>query len=173
VLVIGPGGAGKSTVAKRLGRILSLEVIHLDKFYWKPGWIEAPKEEWDVPIERLLAGESWIMDGNYSRTLERRLKSADTVVFLDFPRMICIWRVIKRVAAHFRMTRPDMAPDCPERFTPQFLLWIWNYQRRARPRVMKLLRENASTKVVIALRSQKEVERFLERLSRYPLRHSS
>jgi adenylate kinase family enzyme len=86
VLVIGPGGAGKSTVAKRLGRILSLEVIHLDKFYWKPGWIEAPKEEWDVPIERLLAGESWIMDGNYSRTLERRLKSADTVVFLDFAR---------------------------------------------------------------------------------------
>jgi len=164
VLVIGPGGAGKSTVAKRLGRILSLEVIHLDKFYWKPGWIEPAKEDWHATVERLLSGDSWIMDGNYSGTLERRLKSADTVVFLDFPRTICIWRVIKRVVTHFHKTRPDMAPGCPERFTLQFLIWIWNYPRRTRPKVAKLLSENASGKTVLMLRSPKEVERFVEEL---------
>ena len=96
VLVIGPGGAGKSTLAQRLGEILSLEGIHLDKFYWRAGWIEPPKEDWLATIEQLLARDAWVMDGNYSGTLERRLEAADTVVFLDLPRTTCVWRVIKR-----------------------------------------------------------------------------
>ena len=66
VLVIGPGGAGKSTFARRLGQILSIEVIHLDTLYWRPGWIEPSKEDWLATVERLLARDAWIMDGNYS-----------------------------------------------------------------------------------------------------------
>jgi len=162
VLVIGPSGAGKSTVATRLGQKLSLEVIHLDKHYWKPGWIESSKEEWRATVDRLLSGDRWIIDGNYSSTLERRLTFADTIIFLDFPRRTCFWRTIKRRFTHFGATRPDMAPGCPERFTLEFLMWIWNYPRRSRPRVVELLRQNTSNKIVLVLRSQNEVERFIE-----------
>src|SRR5580765_7184882 len=91
ILVIGSGGAGKSTFAKRLGEILKIEVIHLDSLYWKPGWIEPPKPEWKKTIERLLTRDFWVMDGNYSGTLDVRFEACDTVIFLDIARMICLW----------------------------------------------------------------------------------
>src|SRR5688572_30960534 len=75
ILVIGSGGAGKSTFARRLGKILSIEVIHLDSIYWRPGWIETPKQEWKKRVEHLIAGDSWIMDGNYSGTLQLRFEA--------------------------------------------------------------------------------------------------
>ena len=63
VLVIGSGGAGKSIFANRLGELLNIEVLHLDKFYWRPGWIETPKAEWIKTVDELLKRDSWIMDG--------------------------------------------------------------------------------------------------------------
>src|SRR5918992_2213979 len=96
ILVIGSGGAGKSTVARRLGQLLDLEVNHLDKFYWKPGWVESPRDEWLETVIELINRDSWIIDGNYSGTLELRLQKADTVVFLDMPRRLCLWRIVKR-----------------------------------------------------------------------------
>src|SRR3954466_4414965 len=109
VLVIGPGGAGKSTFAKRLGELLKIEVLHLDKFYWRPGWVETPKSEWLKTIEELVEGESWIMDGNYSGTLDVRFTACDTVIFLDMSRALCLWRVLKRVIMYWKRSRPDMA----------------------------------------------------------------
>jgi len=96
VLVIGSGGAGKSTFARRLAQCAGLPLIHLDAIYWKPGWLETPKEEWTQVVESLLAGERWVMDGNYGGTLEQRLASCDTVVFLDLPRSLCLWRAAVR-----------------------------------------------------------------------------
>jgi adenylate kinase family enzyme len=72
VLVIGPGGVGKSTLATRLGELLNIEVLHLDKFYWQPGWVELPKPVWLKTVEELLRRDAWIMDGNYSGTLDIR-----------------------------------------------------------------------------------------------------
>lgn len=164
VLVIGPGGAGKSTLARRLGQVLSLEVIHLDRFYWKPGWIEPAKVDWQATVEELLGRDAWVMDGNYSGTFERRLESCDTVIFLDFPRTICLWRVVKRAAAYFRRTRPDMADGCPEQLTFQFLLWIWNYPKRSRPKILKALSEIGHRKRVVSFQSSSDVESFLARL---------
>ena len=85
VLVIGSGGAGKSTFASKLSKRTGLPLIHLDSLYWRPGWIETSTAEWDQTIEHLLGRDTWIMDGNYGRTLERRLAACDTVIFLDLP----------------------------------------------------------------------------------------
>jgi adenylate kinase family enzyme len=104
IFVIGPGGAGKSTFATQLGEILGIEVIHLDSLYWKPGWVEPPKSEWAATLEALLERDTWIVDGNYSGTLERRLAVCDAVVFLDLPRRTCIWRVLRRAARYDNST---------------------------------------------------------------------
>ena len=108
VLVIGSGGAGKSAFAVRLGQATGLPVIHLDAAYWKPGWREPSKDAWAARVTQLLAGEHWIMDGNYGGTLEQRLAACDTVVFLDMPRLLCIWRVLKRFVQYRGRTRPDV-----------------------------------------------------------------
>lgn len=160
VLVIGPGGAGKSTLATQLGELLNIEVLHLDKFYWHPGWIETPKSEWLETVEELVRRDSWVMDGNYSGTLDVRYQACDTVIFLDISRTICLWRVIKRAIMYRRNSRPDMAEGCPERLTLEFILWIWNYPRRTRPKIVRML-ESHSEKKIVWLRSQSDVERFL------------
>ena len=94
--MIGSGGAGKSTVARHLGKLLNIEVFNLDALYWKPGWVKTPRGEWRKIIEELLKRDSWIIDGNYSNTLELRLKECDTVIFLDIGSAACLWRVVKR-----------------------------------------------------------------------------
>jgi adenylate kinase family enzyme len=115
VLVIGSGGAGKSVFASRLGALLKIEVLHLDRFYWRSGWSEPPKDQWQKTVDELLRRDAWIMDGNYSGTLARRVDACDTVIFLDLPRVLCIWRVLKRALIYRNDIRPDMAEGCPRK----------------------------------------------------------
>jgi len=161
VLIIGPGGAGKSTVARRLGELLRIEVFHLDRYYWQPGWVETPKHIWQARVEQLLRQDSWIIDGNYSGTLGTRLQACDTVIFLDMSRLLCVWRIIRRRLIYRKTKRPDMADRCDERFSLEFLSWVWNYSRRSRPKVVGLLKANEKTKKIVWLSSKGEVERFL------------
>jgi len=123
VLVIGSGGAGKSTFAATLSRRTGLPLIHLDSLYWRPGWIETSAAEWDQTIEHLLGRDTWIMDGNFGRTLERRLAACDTVIFLDLPRLLCLQRIIRRRLQFHGRSRPDMREGCPERLSWEYIQW--------------------------------------------------
>jgi adenylate kinase family enzyme len=74
VLVIGGPGAGKSTLAARLGAALGLPVVHLDAHFWRPGWQESPRPEWAARVAELAAAERWVMDGHYAGTLAVRAR---------------------------------------------------------------------------------------------------
>ena len=168
VLIIGSGGAGKTTFAQALASRTGLPLTHLDQLFWHPGWVPTPDEEWDRLIAQLIARDSWILDGNYGRTLPRRLDAADTVIFLDLPPLVCTWRILKRQLRYAGRIRPDSAPGCPERLTWEFVAWVWTYRSRRRPEIMKRLDTVKSTKRIIVLRSDKEVRRFLERVLHNP-----
>ena len=161
ILIIGSGGAGKSTVATKLGQFLNLEVNHLDKCYWRPGWVEPPREVWVQTVTDLISRDSWIIDGNYSGTLEVRMHRCDTIVFLDMSRLVCVWRIVKRNLQYRSSDRPDMAQGCPEKLDPGFVSWVWNYPRRSRPQVVELIRTHQNGKRVIWLRSKADVKKFL------------
>ena len=165
VLVIGPGGSGKSTFAARLGQILGIEVKHLDRFYWRAGWTKPSNEDWIKTVNELISGESWIVDGNYSGTLVQRLERCDTVIFLDMPRLLCMWRITKRRVIYRNRSRPDMAEGCAEKLDREFISWVWNYSHRSRPKVIKLLNENQESKKIVWLRSNAEVENFLNHVN--------
>lgn len=159
VLVIGCPGAGKTTFARQLARITDLPLIHLDQQFWRPGWIEPDQASWTAKVKTLLAEPHWIIDGNYGGTLSLRLSRADTVIFLDLPRWLCLWRILRRTLRHLGRTRDDMTPDCPEHFDWKFLKFIWNYRRDHRPRVMGALQGFDGT--VILCQSPSEVAAFL------------
>jgi adenylate kinase family enzyme len=161
VLVIGPGGSGKSTFARRLGQKLGIAVKHLDSYYWRAGWTKPSNEDWLKTVNELLSGESWIIDGNFGGTLPMRVERCDTIIFLDMPRLLCLWRVTKRRLTHRNRSRPDMAEGCNEKLDLDFISWVWNYASRSRPKVVKLLNEKKSSKKIVWLRSSAEVERFL------------
>lgn len=164
ILVIGSGGAGKSTFARRLHEATGLKLIHLDKVFWQPNWTEMPKDEWKKQVENLVKGDEWIMDGNFGGTMEMRVKACDTVIFLDMPRTLCIYRALKRVAAYRKTTRPDMAEGCDEKFDLEFLSWIWNFSKTTKPKIEKLLEKYRNEKKIIRLKSKKEVESFFTNL---------
>ncbi|MSS72032.1 MAG: DNA topology modulation protein [Candidatus Latescibacteria bacterium] len=163
VLIIGSGGAGKSTLAVRLGELLGLPVIHLDTLYWKPGWEATPQDDWKRIIAEMVQRERWIMDGNYGGTLEERLKACDTVIFLAFSRLICLCRVFKRVAIYRGRSRPDLNPGCPEQLPDrEFLSWIWSYPRKRMPKILETLKALEGQKKIFILKSPSEARRFID-----------
>ena len=164
ILIIGCGGAGKSTLARQLGAKLNLPVVHLDKLYWKPGWVESSKEEIDEKIHIELQKPQWIIDGNYNRTISERMKRCDTVIYLDFSRFACLWGVCKRVLTTYGKVRPDMGEGCPERFDLDFLKWIWNFNKKNRERYYRILNESEGIQTIV-LKNRRMIKRFLRSLS--------
>lgn len=161
VVVIGSSGAGKSVLSRRLGDLTGLPVIHLDHHHWRPGWTEPPAEVWRDQVTEMVKGEEWIIDGNFGGTMELRLQNCDTVIFLDLPRHVCTWRVVKRMVKYYGRTRPDLAPDCPERFDFPFLKWVWNFQVRSKPAVERRIAKVEDRTDVHILKNDREVEAFL------------
>lgn len=165
IAIIGPGGAGKSTLARQIGAKTGLPVIHLDAHYWGAGWVEPPKDDWEQAVRGLTAGEAWVMDGNYGGTMDIRLAAADTILFLDLPRGTCLVRVVLRQVRYRNRTRPDMAAGCPERLTWFFLKYIWNYRRDRRPGILDRMRLHAGGRRLVQLQTPRQVRHFLEALS--------
>ena len=163
IIIIGCGGAGKSTLARQLGEKLNLPVVHLDKLFWKPGWTESAKDEIDAKIMAELAKPKWIIDGNYNRTIAERIRHCDTVIYLDFSRLACLMGVAKRILTTYGTVRPDMGAGCPERFDPEFLKWIWNFNRKHRENYYRLLNEAEGIETIV-LKNRRAVKRFLEQL---------
>ena len=163
IIIIGCGGAGKSTLARQLGDKLNLPVVHLDKLFWLPGWVEMEKDAFDALLLEEMAKEKWIMDGNFNRTMSQRLERCDTVIYLDFSRFACLMGVLKRVITTYGKERPDMGEGCPERIDFEFLKWVWNFNKNKRERYYKMLNE-AEGKQTIVLKNRRMVKRFLKSL---------
>jgi adenylate kinase family enzyme len=163
-LVIGCGGAGKTTFSRELSGRTGIPVIHLDALYWRPGWQPTPAVEWRATVAEVVRRSEWVMDGNYGGTFDLRLDAADVVYFLDTPRHICLFRVLRRWWRHRGSSRPSMPPGCPERVTWEFLHWIWTYPSRRRPEILRRLEDLGGERVRI-VRSPVDRERALAEVS--------
>jgi adenylate kinase family enzyme len=168
VLVIGCGGAGKSTFSRRLARVTGLPLIHLDRHYWRPGWVPTPEGEWNRQVAALIAGEAWIMDGNYANSLAARLARCDAVVFFDIPRLTCLWAALRRIVVHRFVRRPDLPDGCPESVDREFLAWIWNFPTRSRPRIVEALEGVGGDVVIVRIARRAETRAVLAAATRLP-----
>ena len=165
VLIIGCGGAGKSTLARRLGEKTGLPVVHLDQIWWEPGnWQHLSREEFDRRLALELEKPRWILDGNFNRTMEVRLEACDTVIYLDYSRWVCLGSWIGRVIRNRGKARPDMAEGCGEWFDPEMAKWIWTFNSKNRQRYYSLL-DGLEGKQVIILKNRKQAEQLLEQFT--------
>ena len=163
IVIIGCGGAGKSTLARQLGEKLEMPVVHLDKLYWMPGWVQENRDEFDRKLALELEKPRWIMDGNFDRTMPLRLEKCDTIIYLDFSRFACLRGVMKRILTTYGTVRPDMGDGCPERFDMEFLQWVWNYNKNKRQRNYELL-DQATHAQKIILKNRRAAKKFLHSL---------
>jgi adenylate kinase family enzyme len=161
VLVLGCSGSGKSTFARALGARARLPVVHLDQLYWRPGWVPAPRAEFEAAVAEAAAGERWVMDGNNASTFGLRVPRADAIVWFRRSRALCLWRVARRVAGSYGRVRPDMAPGCPERLDLEFLRYIWTFEALQVPKIEAGLVRHGGAGRVTMIRSDGEADAFL------------
>lgn len=162
VMIIGCSGAGKSTLARVLGVKTRIPVVHLDKIWWREGWENISREEFDRLLLAELEQPRWIIDGNYNRTIPQRLSRCDTVIWLDFPRWLCLFGIFRRILTTYGQVRPDMGTGCPERFDWEFLQWVWNFNKTQRPELYNLLNQVENVNVIV-LKNRRQVRKFVEK----------
>lgn len=158
IAVIGIMGAGKSTLSNKLSEGLGIEVHHLDKIYWKPGWIKIPSEEGEHIQREIIKKESWVFDGNWTGSMDIRLEPADTIIFLDFPKYICLYRVFKRVVAGKNIQPIDKAEGLKDRLSWKLIKAILTYPRKE---ILDKINKYSKGKRVYILHSTKDIDKFL------------
>lgn len=163
VIIIGCSGSGKSTLSRILSERTNLPVVHLDQLFWREGWVNISRDEFNSLLREELKKDKWIIDGNYDKTLEERMDRCDTVIYLDYPRWMCFLGVFKRVLLNYRKVRPDMAAGCPEKIDLEFLKWIWNFNKEHRDKFYKTLKKEKDKQIYI-FRNRKECNEFLRNL---------
>lgn len=156
ILVIGCPGAGKSTFSRCLRDRLGLPLFYLDRLWHRENRTTVSREVFDRGLTEILQGERWIIDGNYLRTLEMRLKRCDTVFLLDYPPALCL----EGAKARIGKKREDL-PWVEETFDEEFRQWIVDFPRMQLPRIYELLRTYRKDKQAIVFQSREEAERFL------------
>lgn len=158
VIVIGCPGAGKSTFARALHRKTGLPLYYLDMLWHKPDKSTVSRQEFDIKLRELLQQESWIIDGNYSRTLETRMKECDTVFLLDFPMEVCLQGAKERVGK----PRDDM-PWPEETVSEELKASIEYFPKLELPRIYTLLKEY-SHKNIIIFKNRQEAQEYLAKM---------
>lgn len=163
ILIIGNAGSGKSTFAKKLAAQTGLPLVHLDKLYWRGNWEHLSRPEFDALLQAELEKPSWIMDGNFNRTIPKRLQYCDHVFFFDLPTVTCLWGITQRIFQSYGKTRSDMGGNCPERFDRKKLPLYRNvlsFNRQHRKEYHRILKESGVP--VTVFRSRKDAQRYLQ-----------
>ncbi|MBV9836670.1 MAG: hypothetical protein JO156_01025 [Solirubrobacterales bacterium] len=150
VLILGRGGAGKSTLAYRLGSLTGLPVIELDRLFWQRGGEATPRDQWAAIQHDLIRREQWIIDGDLGPhdVLEPRLALADTVIVLNFSLLRCAWRSVRR-----------------SREAADYWRWVIAYRRRSVPILMEAIATHAPAARVYLFRNPRAARAFVRAIS--------
>ena len=159
VIVIGCPGSGKTIFAEKLNKITGLPLHYLDAIWHKPDKTHIPREEFDQRILEILATDEWIIDGEYGRTVEMRLKECDTVFLFDLPAEVCLQGVTNRLGK-----KRYEIPWIEKELDPEFEAYIKGFANDSLPRLYELIEKYGTEKRVIIFKSRKEADDFLNKM---------
>lgn len=157
IIVIGSPGAGKSVFSQKLKDITNLPLYHLDMLYHKKDGTHISKEELEEKLKSIFKEENWIIDGNYQRTLELRLKECDTVFLLDIPTDICIAGAESRIGRK----RDDM-PWIEEKLDEEFKKCIIDFSKEKLPQIYMLLDKYKCDTDIIIFKTREEADNYIK-----------
>ncbi|MBQ5824424.1 MAG: adenylate kinase [Clostridia bacterium] len=156
IIILGCPGSGKTTFAEKLNKRTGLPLYYLDAIWHKPDKTHIPREEFDSRIREIFSTDSWIIDGNYSRTIEMRLKECDTVFLFDLPTEVCLQGATERIGKG----RYDM-PWIEQELDPEFEAFIRGFPETTLPTIYELLEKHKAGKQIVIFKSRAEADEFL------------
>ncbi len=162
IMIIGSPGAGKTTLATQLGSKLALPVYHLDKYFWQENWKPLQQEEFKIIQNKLVSEKRWIIDGNFTQSMDIRMSQAEVIIFLDFPKLIILWRYFYRYFKNYNKIRTDVGGNNKQNIKWKHLKFVLFYPI---DEVYALIKQYAKNKRVIVLRNPPEVNKFLDQLA--------
>lgn len=157
IIVIGSPGAGKSVFSQKLKNITNLPLYHIDMLYHKKDGTHISKEELEEKLKSIFEEEKWIIDGNYQRTLEMRLKECDTVFLLDFPTDICIAGAESRIGK-----KRDDLPWIEEKLDEKFEKCIVDFSKEKLPQIYNLLDKYKANTDIIVFKTREEADNYIK-----------
>ena len=160
VIIIGCPGSGKTTFAEKLNKITGLPLYYLDAIWHKPDKTHISREAFDEHISRIFDTREWIIDGNYNRTMEMRLRQCDTVFLFDLPTDLCIQGATDRLGKG-RYDLPWIEKELP----PTLKQSIEEFPRDSLPRIYDLLKKYSDDKQVIVFKSREAADAYLQTIS--------
>ena len=163
IAIIGYSGSGKSTLAKRLAQELGIEPLYLDRVHFLPNWVERARAEAREMVRAEMEKPSWVIDGNYTYLLrEERLRDADEIIWLNYPRLVCMMRALKRARTFRGKTRESVADGCIERMNWEFAWWIlYEGRTRAYARNFRAVVQHYPQKTAV-IGSDRALEQYLQ-----------
>ena len=156
-IVIGSPGAGKSTFARKLKDKTGLPLYYLDRIFHKPDRTTVTREEFDQKLQTIMQTDSWIIDGNYQRTLPLRFEACTDVFFLDFPLNECLEGAASRVGT----VREDM-PWIEQEFDPEFRQYILDFPKDQLPGIYELIEQYQDSRRIIIFHSREEADNWID-----------
>ena len=160
VIVIGCPGSGKSTFSRALHEKTGIPLHHLDRMSWNADRTKVDRAVFQSRLNAVLRQDTWILDGNYRRTMALRMQACNTVFFLDFPFEVCL----EGVRARCGTKHPDLPWTEPEdESDPEFLAFIAGFREEQRPVILTLLEQYADRQVHI-FTSREQADAFLHEL---------
>ncbi len=163
IAIIGPPGAGKTTLAKELERIHDIRIYHLDRIFWERSWKGKHRDARIDILQRLIGEKQWIIEGFYLRSSHPRLEAADTIIFLDMPPLLCLHRLFTRHLQQRGLSRRDIPLECTDKLDLWLVLKVLSFRFQDRMQLKRLLHtcEQGKTKNIFHFRSPEEVTTFL------------
>jgi len=162
ILVLGSPGAGKTVLSTFLSRHLGLELLRLDDFFWRPGPVRVPTDEWREIVAQMANRHAWVMDGTYEASLDLRLPAAQAIVYINSNRWGCLWRVVTR--RMLSRWRPPDESTPGHALTSFFIRYVFRFPVSTQPEVFQRIARHAATKPLIVVDRGRGVDLLIRRL---------
>lgn len=163
ILIIGNGGSGKTTFSLKLEKILNYPALHLDSIYWLDGWGKNSLEKFEEQTHQFMNSDCWIIEGTPMHDIQFRLDQADTIIFLDINRIICILRLIKRALKNSFYSHPPKIEGPANFFSLKAAIWVWKFKNSKR-NTINILLNSKKNKNIFYIKNNSDLHNFINSL---------